>query len=176
MSGVRVRPRPVSNIYLQTFQRRVNDAQRQSLPPYRDGHKPGVGSYRVVQKKCPLFKNSRPHCCHASGPAMDSPIGPFRKVPPQFSQLSAISFAQPCTTYARQILLAFSVWRCVKIFLLCSENHPKSFLLPRQNCIMAQYFSQPFPKPVRNVFTLLCTLRPDFSCLSGPDMKDISHT
>ena len=53
--------------------------------------------YRVVQKKCTLFKNSRPHCCHASGPAMDSPISRFRKVPPQFSQLSAISFAQPCT-------------------------------------------------------------------------------
>ena len=31
------------------------------------------------------------------GPAMHSPIGHFRKVLAQFSQLSAISFAQPYT-------------------------------------------------------------------------------
>ena len=52
--------------------------------------------YRVVQKNCPLFKNSRPYCCHTMGPALHSPIGHFRKVLAQFSQLSAISFAQPC--------------------------------------------------------------------------------
>ena len=56
-----------------------------------------VTLYRVVQKNCPLFKNSRPYCCHTMGPAMHSPIGHFRKVLAQFSQLSAISFAQPCT-------------------------------------------------------------------------------
>ena len=49
----------------------------------------------MVQKKCPLFKNSCPHCCHPSRPAMDSPISQFQKVLPQFSQLSTISFALP---------------------------------------------------------------------------------
>ena len=59
--------------------------------------------YRVVQKNCPLFKNSRPYCCHTMGPAMHSPIGHFRKVLAQFSQLRAISFAQPCTcTHSRE--------------------------------------------------------------------------
>ena len=53
--------------------------------------------YRVLQKSCPLLKNSRPYCCHAMGPAMDSPTSQFQKVPAQFSQLSAISFAQSCT-------------------------------------------------------------------------------
>ena len=32
------------------------------------------------------------------------------------------------------------------------------FCCPPQNCTVAQYFSQPFPKPGRNVFTLLCTM------------------
>ena len=33
------------------------------------------------------------------------------------------------------------------------------FLCPPQNITMAQYFSQPFPKPGRNVFTILCRMR-----------------
>ena len=40
---------------------------------------------------------------------------------------------------------------CVKTFLLNFENHYQNVPLPTQNSTMAQYFSQPFPKPGRNV-------------------------
>ena len=71
--------------------------------------------YRVVHKNFPLFKNSRPYCCHAMGPAMDSPISRFWKVLAQFSQLSAISFAQPCTLLQRTRKQKHSLPRPVKI-------------------------------------------------------------
>ena len=36
-----------------------------------------------------------------------------------------------------------------------------------QKCIIYQYISQPFPKPVRNVFTLLCTKEFDLPVARG---------
>ena len=48
---------------------------------------------------------------------------------------------------------------CVKTFLLSSENRPQNVLLPTQKCTIAQYFSQQFPKPGRNVFTRHCRIR-----------------
>ena len=46
----------------------------------------------------------------------------------------------------------------VKKFLLRFKKHSfYMFHCQPRNCTMAQYFSQPFPKPGRNVFTLLWT-------------------
>ena len=44
----------------------------------------------------------------------------------------------------------------VKTFLLSVENYSQNVLLLPQNCTMAQYFIQPFPKPGSNVFKLHC--------------------
>ena len=44
------------------------------------------GIYSVVEKKCPFFENSHRQC----------PTSQFRQVLAQFSELSAIPFAQPC--------------------------------------------------------------------------------
>ena len=57
--------------------------------------------------------------------------------------------------------VGFAVYRqvqsCVKTFPLSPRNTLTMFRCHPQKCTMAQYFSQPFPKPGRNVFTLLCT-------------------
>ena len=52
--------------------------------------------------------------------------------------------------------LSFAVQSYVKTFLLSSENHLQNVPLPPQKCTTAQNFSQPFQKPDRHVFTLLC--------------------
>ena len=44
-----------------------------------------------------------------------------------------------------------NVQSCVKTFLLSPENHPQNVLLFVPKCITTQYFSQPFPKPGRNL-------------------------
>ena len=51
------------------------------------------------------------------------------------------------------------VQSCVKMFLLSFENDYLIFSLPTKNVHYGQcnmYFSQPFPKPGRNAFTILC--------------------
>ena len=46
------------------------------------------------------FENSSPQCGQAKWPANANAISQFRKVLSQFSQFSAISFAQPCTWWS----------------------------------------------------------------------------
>ena len=55
-----------------------------------------------------------------------------------------------------QIVQSNKVQSCAKTLLLSFENHSQSlkmFRCPPQKCTMAQYFSQPFPKHSRDVFT-----------------------
>ena len=58
---------------------------------------------------------------------MDSPISQFRKVPAEFSELSAISFAQPCTNQKiRQILIDFKGFPFLNLeshFLSLQQRH-----------------------------------------------------
>ena len=59
--------------------------------------------------------------------------------------------------FLRKGIEGLRVPTCVCItFLLSFENHSLNVFCPSQNWTMAQYFSQLFPKPGRNVFTLLC--------------------
>ena len=52
-----------------------------------------------------------------------------------------------------------NVQRCVKMFLLTSENHPQIVPLPIPKLHYGtQHFCQPFPKHGRIVFALLCTV------------------
>ena len=55
------------------------------------------------------------------------------------------------TDREREFLALLFLPSCVKTFLLSSENHPQMFRCSPQKSTMAQYFSQPFPKPGRNV-------------------------
>ena len=53
-------------------------------------------------KEMSPFKSSSSQCSQAKWPAIAQPISQFRKVLAQFSQLSAISLAQPCKVHTLQ--------------------------------------------------------------------------
>ena len=66
------------------------------------------------------------------------------------------------------VFLLQSIIILLVTFVLCKSGVKHACQVPRfalkmfrcsfQNCTMKQYFSQPFPKPGRNVFTLLCKI------------------
>ena len=99
----------------------------------------------------------------------------FRSAPPplllfpcnHFSALSVMGRKKEPTSKRSSLSVIFCslqsesadprVQSCVKPFLLVSRITLNMFHSPPQNCTMAQYFSQPFPKPGRHFVTQLCT-------------------
>ena len=76
-----------------------------------------------------------------------------RWLPPSVATLWSV----PQPLFVLSYLLMY-VQSCVKHYCYVLRITLKMFLYPPQNSTMAQYFSPPFPKPGRNVFTLVTTL------------------
>ena len=92
----------------------------------------------------------------------------FRSVPPAAANSGRaagddnFSVVRFFTLASRNSLIWPRLQSCIETCLLSSENHSKKFPLTIPTLhYMAQYFSQLFPKPSRNVVTLLCTTIPE---------------